>query len=126
MKHQEYSGIGNAIRARRDELGISAAELARRVGVYPSSITRLEAGEVGGRLNNIRDIAAALKMPLTELLAESHVIDEHDLPQLTPYLRTKYKNMPEAAVKEIERHFQEVAKRHGISPNSGPSLGQDE
>ncbi|WP_285728210.1 helix-turn-helix domain-containing protein [Psychromicrobium xiongbiense] len=127
MKNQQYTGIGKIIKTRREALGITAAELGRRIGVYPSSITRLEAGEVSAsKLNTIRAIATALDIPLTELLAESNVLTDDDLPRLTPYLRTKYKDMPESAIREIEQHFAKIAKRHGITPNHGPGPGQDE
>lgn len=127
MKNENYTGIGKIIKARREALGIPAAELGRRIGVYPSSITRLEAGEViASKLDTIRAIATALDIPLTELLADSKVITDADLPRLTPYLRTKYKGMPDSAIREIEEHFNAIAKRHGITPNNGPDPGQDE
>ncbi|MGO4452561.1 helix-turn-helix domain-containing protein [Arthrobacter sp. RAF14] len=127
MKDEEFTGIGKAIRARREELRISAGELARRAGVHASSILRLESGEfTAGKLDTVAAIATALAVPLTELLATSNLIGEDDLPRLIPYLRTKYKGMPDVAIREIEQHFNAVAKRHGIRPNNGPDPGQDE
>lgn len=49
-----------------------------------------------------------------------------DLPTLQPYLRTKFKDMPESAVREIEEHFKTVAAKHGINTTSGPAPGEDE
>jgi len=69
--------LGDVIRRRRLEFGWSQEELAARVGaqgddVRQSDISRLELGKVGlPRRSRLERIAAALDMPLGELLARS-------------------------------------------------------
>ncbi len=77
-------------------------------------------------MDNLRSIADVLQIPLTNLLAESRVLRGSDLPTLQPYLRTKFKDMPEDALREIEEHFRGVALRHGINITTGPAPGEDE
>lgn len=119
--------LGKAITKHRLRLGISATELANRCQSSPSTITRLEAGEFATvRIDNLKDIARALNVPFTQLLSESKIIDSGDLPNLTPYLRTKYKHLPADAIREIEQHFMQVAIKHRITDYSGPAPGADE
>jgi hypothetical protein len=79
-------------------------------------------------MDNLRAIADVLTLPITDLLTEASWLRHEELPTLTPYLRTKFKDMPEGAVKEIEQHFRAVAKRHGIHLDvaNGPAPGEDE
>ncbi|MGL5862388.1 MAG: helix-turn-helix transcriptional regulator [Phycicoccus sp.] len=55
------------IRVRRDQLGLSQAELAARVGVDKRQIRRYEAGEAQPTLSVGRQIAEALTITLDEL-----------------------------------------------------------
>lgn len=127
MNHNDIQGLARTIRLQREKLGISASELARRARVAKGTITRLELGQnAAPRMDNLLAIAEALELPLTELLAESDLLQKDDLPAFSPYLRTKYKGIPESALKEIDEHFREVAKRHGIHLNNGPAPGEDE
>lgn len=127
MQEYDAQGLAKAIRNQREKLGLSASEVARQAGVAKGTITRLELGQISNpRMDNLRSIADVLGIPLTELLAESSLLRDSDLPALTPYLRTKFKDMPEGALKEIDEHFREVAKRHGIHLNNGPAPGEDE
>ncbi|QHK19854.1 helix-turn-helix domain-containing protein [Pseudarthrobacter psychrotolerans] len=127
MQDHDIQQLAGAIRERRQELGLSASEVARRADVAKGTITRLELGQITSpRMDNLRSIADVLQIPLTNLLAESRVLRGSDLPTLQPYLRTKFKEMPEGAVREIEAHFRDVAARHGININTGPAPGEDE
>lgn len=127
MQDHDIQQLADAIRERRQELGLSASEVARRADVAKGTITRLELGQIGSpRMDNLRSIADVLQIPLTNLLAESRVLRSSDLPTLQPYLRTKFKDMPEDAVREIEEHFRGVAARHGINIPTGPAPGEDE
>ncbi|WP_212748774.1 helix-turn-helix transcriptional regulator [Nocardia cyriacigeorgica] len=52
--------LGRAIRERREDLGLSQTELARRAGTSQAAISRLEAGEHVPTLNLLDRLAAAL------------------------------------------------------------------
>ena len=62
---------------RRERLGLSQSELARRVGVGQSSINRLEAGETRNP-RHLREIARALDTSLEYLLNETDDPDPHE------------------------------------------------
>lgn len=66
--------MGSAIRTRREELGLTQEELAARIGggIRQSEISRLERGRVTlPRRARLEAIAAALNLPVGELLARS-------------------------------------------------------
>jgi transcriptional regulator with XRE-family HTH domain len=127
MQEDDIRGLADTIRKQRQKLGLSASEVARQAGVAKGTVTRLELGQIASpRMDNLRAIADVLQLPLTDILAESSLLRSSDLPTLSPYLRTKFKDMPDSAVREIEEHFRAVAARHGININTGPAPGEDE
>lgn len=70
----ENTTLGDAIRLRRLQLGISQEELAERIGddVRQSDVSRLERGKIlFPRLERLNQIAASLDLTLGELLAEA-------------------------------------------------------
>lgn len=78
--------LGEAIRARRLELGLSQEEFAARVGdgMGQSGVSQLERGKVGlPRRRRLESIATALDLPMGELLARSGWADaDLHLPQV--------------------------------------------
>lgn len=70
----ESRSLGDAIRLRRLELGISQEELAERIGpdVRQSDVSRLERGKIlFPRLERLNQIATALGMSIGALLIEA-------------------------------------------------------
>jgi transcriptional regulator with XRE-family HTH domain len=59
--------LGEVIRRRRDELGMSQAELARAANVDARQIRRYEAGEQQPLFTVAVAIAEALRLPISEL-----------------------------------------------------------
>lgn len=119
--------LGKAISKHRKNLGISASELARRTGISVTTVTRTELGEITStRMDTLQAMAQALEVSVTQLLTESQIIKGTDLPAMTPYLRTKYKDLPADAIREIEAHFETIAAKHGITGFDGPAPGDDE
>jgi transcriptional regulator with XRE-family HTH domain len=63
--------VGSRIRARREQLGLSAAELAAKAGIDVATYSKLENGRSGSRgptLSRLVQVAEALKMEPSELL----------------------------------------------------------
>ncbi len=61
--------VGETIRHYRQRMGITQEELARRAGLAPTSIVRLESGEVRApRLSTLGRLAGALQIPVAELV----------------------------------------------------------
>jgi predicted RNase H-like HicB family nuclease/DNA-binding Xre family transcriptional regulator len=61
--------VGGTIRHYRRRMGMTQEELARRAGLAPTSIVRLESGEVRApRLSTLESLAVALQIPVAELV----------------------------------------------------------
>jgi len=61
--------FGDRLRVLRHTVGISQEELARRASLAPTSIVRLESGEVRApRLSTLERLAGALQIPVAELV----------------------------------------------------------
>ncbi len=122
MTPEQARALGAFIRQRRVELGLSARELARRAGV--ADVIRIEQGILlNPRTDSLRAIAHGLDVPLNDLLAAADYVPAKELPTFTPYLRTKYKELPEQAVAEMEQFLQRLRHKHGTG---GPVDGEDE
>ena len=67
MERMEH--VGETIRHYRQRSGMSQEELARRASLAPTSIVRLEGGEVRApRLSTLESLAGALRIPVAELV----------------------------------------------------------
>jgi len=80
------SPLGEAIRARRRELGLTQDELAERIGghVTQSDISRLERGLIAlPRVKRLEAIAAALDLEVGVLLLHSGWSEDNDSPLVT-------------------------------------------
>jgi transcriptional regulator with XRE-family HTH domain len=64
----EYPEIGEQLRARRHERGLSLRELADRLGVSPSLISQIERGRANPSVATLYQIVAELDVSLDELL----------------------------------------------------------
>lgn len=123
MTPEQAATLGTYIRERREALGLSARELARRADI--ADVIRIEQGQIASpRTDTLKAIADVLDVPLSDLLAIGQYLPEDELPTIAPYLRAKY-DLPDEALADIEHYFTYVAKRHGIDP-SGPKPGEDE
>lgn len=60
--------IGQRLRVTRLERGLTQKALGELAGVHDVHISRLESGTLDARISTLRKIAAALELPLTELL----------------------------------------------------------
>lgn len=63
-----YGGLGGRLRARRDELGVSLRELARRIGVSASLISQIENGKVQPSVSTLYALVTELGASFDELL----------------------------------------------------------
>jgi len=62
--------LGQRIRQRRKELGLSLRELGEESGVTASFLSLIERDKASPSINSLRQIAQALNSPLFELLVE--------------------------------------------------------
>jgi transcriptional regulator with XRE-family HTH domain len=62
--------LGNRIRARRQELGLSLRELAERVGLTASFLSQIERDLTSPSIESLRKISDALEVPIFHFLVE--------------------------------------------------------
>lgn len=65
------SGAGQRIRQRREELGLSLREVARRTSLTASFLSLLERGQSNASIDSLRKIADALDVTLLHFLGEA-------------------------------------------------------
>lgn len=125
MNPQQAKKLGRHLKQAREAIGISARELARRADVPDSTIVRIEQGAFAEPSpEKLQRMAAVLGLNLADLyVMADYPIPE--LPTLTPYLRTKYGELPREATEQIQAYADRLARKHGVDL-SGPSPGEDE
>jgi transcriptional regulator with XRE-family HTH domain len=122
-RHQAQT-LARLLRERRAELGYSIRQVAGRADINLATIVRLERGEIlTPQPDTLKALATALDLSVTDLFALAEWLPERELPNFRPYLRAKYKELPEEAVAEMETFFERLAKKHGMQ---GPADGEDE
>ncbi len=126
LTKSQQKQLADLLRNSRVGLGISAREVGRRAGVDGGTVTRLERSmNPRPSIENLSAIAEVLGIPTADIFALTKVLPKDELPTFTPYLRAKYHGMPDSAIAELETYFQQIARKHHISPN-GPQPGEDE
>jgi transcriptional regulator with XRE-family HTH domain len=68
VRTEYLSILGGKVRTRRERLGFSQTTLARRAGVHPNLVGRLERGIYNPTVLKLLAIAGALRVPLRDLV----------------------------------------------------------
>lgn len=68
MTKDKYSSIGQFIKERREELGLTQQVLADQIGVMPATLSLYESGNRNPDLNRLAVIADKLHVPMATLL----------------------------------------------------------
>lgn len=91
-----------------------------------SNVLRIERGDIPQpRPETLKSLADVLGLGLADLFNLIGYVQPTTLPSLSPYLRSKYADLPESAAREMEASFAKIAAKHGYDPN-GPDSGEDE
>jgi hypothetical protein len=64
-----------------------------------------------------------LGIPAADLFATTDWLPRKELPTFRPYMRAKYKELPDEAVTEMEAYLSQLANKYGLR---GPVGGEDE
>ena len=124
MDRENMRQLGLVVQQQRRAKGWSTRRLAAAVGVHMAQIVRLEQGAVQSpHAETLAAIAEQLELPLADLFGLAGFAAPTELPSFKPYLRAKYRDLPPAAVAELERSFQAIADKYGTD---GPREGEDE
>ena len=110
--------FGAYLRSLREDFGLSAREVARRTGLTPSYISKLEKGGAfqSVSVQTVRSFAEIYRIPLQALLEQSGFLKEEEggLPGLAAYFKAKYR-APHQAVQEMEIVWEIVKKKYLLS-----------
>ena len=119
----ETTELGRIIRAARVERGMSYGQLAVSTGISKGTLFKIEDGQIRQPDQALlRALATTLGLPLADLYAAAGY-DRGGLPTIKPYLRSKYPELPDAALDEIAA----ITRKYGLDPaNTGPRPGEDE
>lgn len=64
------SALGQVVREFRKRAGVGISDLARRAGLSPGMVSKIENGAISPSLASIRALARALQVPVTSLFRE--------------------------------------------------------
>jgi len=126
MDQEQAKELGQRLRARREELGLSLRQLADQADMNDATIVRIEQGAFAAPApDKLARIAEALGLSLADVFALAEYAVPDDLPSFQPYLRSKYRDMPREAVDDLNKAFDRIVRKHGYDP-AGPQDGEDE
>lgn len=115
MNERQAKEFGALLRKRREKLGLSTHELAKRADIPQPTILRLEQGRFAApRPDKLARLADVLDLNLSDLYARVGYLAPNELPSFEAYLIAKYPAMPKRAKAELARHFAGLAAQHGI------------
>ena len=124
MTPSQCDELAELLTSRRKAQGLSIRGVASAAGVDAATVLSLEQGRIEQpKAAKLRAIGGALGIPAAELYAVVGWLPGAELPAFRPYLRSKYQELPEEAVTEIEAVFDRLARDYGVH---GPQDGEDE
>ncbi len=126
MEPEQAKRLGTYLREARQAKGLSARQLGDLTDINDATIVRFENGSFTAPApDKLARIAEALDLSIADVFALAEYASPSELPSFTPYLRTKYRDLPDDAVEQIEKYVARLAKKHGVALE-GPASGEDE
>src|SRR5947209_9692129 len=104
--------LGNAVRRRRDQEGLSLRDVAEETGVSASTLSRIENGTGKPDADNIARLAAWLDMPIERVMHHDRAAAE-----AKPVIYYPHESTPEI----VEAHLR--ADRH-LTPQTAKALSE--
>jgi transcriptional regulator with XRE-family HTH domain len=124
MNQERAKRLGQFLRARREELGLSARHLARAVGVRDSTIMRLERGAYAApAADKLARIAGQLGLELADVFALAEYAVPNSFPSLPHYLKLKYPKLEAAAINELHEHLLQLLGELTVTGEIDASVG---
>lgn len=107
-ENKEIKIISERLKEIREKRGLSKKELALKIGVSPSTITRYEKDGRIPKLTILQKISEALNVPINYLIGK-----EEDIKIGTSLSIEDLSDLPEEAIKSIEDFIDFVRKKYG-------------
>lgn len=126
MKNSEAIQLARLLKSARTKASLSTRDLEARSGVTASNVVRLEQGAIANpRPETLKALADVLGLDLADVYAAAGYVQPTGLPSFSPYLRSRYNDLPKAAQRELENSFKQISRKYGYVAE-GPSPGEDE
>jgi transcriptional regulator with XRE-family HTH domain len=108
---RDLQQLGSLLKRERERAGLTVRQLADAAGLVPSTVSRLETGFIATpKPDHLQKLAQALGIDVEDLYAAAGYLTPGGLPELRPYLRTKY-GLTEQQAGQIEGYLQAVRDR---------------
>src|SRR5438045_5780352 len=104
------SELGNAVRRRREEQGLSLRDVADKTGVSASTLSRIENGTGKPDADNIARLASWLDMPIERVMHHDHRGSDPNPVVYYPHESTR--EIVEGQLRAERRLTPETAKAH--------------
>jgi transcriptional regulator with XRE-family HTH domain len=115
MNQDQAKSLGQLLRRRRQELGLSQRKLAALADMRDSSIARLEHGRFSApRPAKLSMLAAALNLSRADIFVHAGYFVPEELPSFATYLKAKYPELSAKTQSQLVRYFQVLT---GIGPD---------
>ncbi|HEY5249772.1 MAG TPA: helix-turn-helix transcriptional regulator [Dermatophilaceae bacterium] len=106
MNSGSQSQLGAALQSARARAGLTVRQLAEAADMTPATVSRIETGQIKSpRPEHLVRLARALDVDLEDLYALAGYYMPQGLPELRPYLRSKY-GLSDRAVEQLDEYFQ--------------------
>ena len=110
----DMATLGDYLRRKRQEAGLSLRQLAAYTGVSHSYLSRVEYGDYHHPAPDaIQRIARVLGIDHADLFALAGYTPPETLPTFTAYLAVKYE-MPDQANDELRVLFEDICRRYPV------------
>jgi transcriptional regulator with XRE-family HTH domain len=118
--------LGGLLKRERERAGLTVRQLADAAGLVPSTLSRLETGFIATpRPDHLQRLARALRVDVEELYAVAGYLEPGSLPELRPYLRTKY-GLTDQQAGQIEGYLQALRDTSQTPGKEGQHDTRDE
>lgn len=126
MEDSGQPSLGQVLRARREQAGLSQYALEDLSGVDHSVIGRIESGHIAAPgPDKLTRLAEALRLPVADVFVLAGYAVPRQLPSFRPYLRSRYGELPPEAHARLDAYFQRIQEEYGAA-DFAPLDGEDE
>ena len=126
MDNNGQPTLGQVLRARREQFGLSQYALEAVSGVDHSVIGRIEGGQIAAPgPDKLTRLAEALRLNVADVFTLAGYAVPRQLPSFRPYLRSRYGGLPPEAHARLDSYFRQIQEEYG-GADHGPFDGEDE
>lgn len=115
--HPHSTQLGELLKQRRVAAHMSQAAFANEIGVSRAELSRLENGKpLKATPNVVTRIAAVLGLTEKDIayVEAGYAVPDLGYPEFATYLRLRYPDLPEEAVKDLAHFFAYFCAKYGV------------